>query len=90
MKIILREFHFNAECCGAMPTEEEGEREKEEGEREKEEAEENAEEAAVQGLPTPFFLPSPLCRDRFSFCFHARRPEGVALKPSCNPGDAIK
>lgn len=30
-------------------------------------------------------------RVRFSFCFHARSvPGGDALKPGCNPGDAIK
>lgn len=73
------------------------EEEKEGGEGGGEEGEEKDEEKVEKekqrfaGLSSLFFHPP--CRgnpDHFSFCFHARRPVGDALKPGCNPGDAIK
>lgn len=58
-------------------------------EEEPEEVEEEEEAERFAGLSS-LFPSHPSSLDRFSFCFHARRPEGDALKPGCNPGDAIK
>lgn len=83
MKIILREFHSST---GAMPAKEE--------EEEKEEEDEKEVARKKQQFFPFFFLTLPLSPGAStassSFCFHARRPEGDALKPGCNPGDAIK
>lgn len=80
MKIILREFHSST---GAMPAKEE--------EEEKEEEDEKEVARKKQQFFPFFFLTLPLSSTASSsFCFHARRPEGDALKPGCNPGDAIK